>query len=80
MHRNPVERGLVAALELWPWSSYRAFALCGEGTVKLNWQQHSANGKAKAVAVKSRADSMAAKFIFQNRIERPKSFASAKFS
>jgi REP element-mobilizing transposase RayT len=27
IHRNPVERGLVASPELWRWSSYRAYAL-----------------------------------------------------
>ena len=60
MHRNPVERGLVPSPELWRWSSYRAFAFCEEGVVKLNWQRRSTNGKAKAVAASGAADSIAA--------------------
>jgi putative transposase len=36
IHRNPVERGLVAAPEQWRWSSYRWY-LSGEvGPVKIN--------------------------------------------
>ena len=46
MHWNPVKRGLIAAPELWRWSSYRTFAGLEEGVVKLNWQQR-ANGKQK---------------------------------
>src|SRR5215472_5665341 len=39
MHRNPVQRGLVASPELWRWSSYRAYALGEPGRVKVNeWQ------------------------------------------
>ena len=60
MHRNPVERGLVPSPELWRWSSYRAFAFCEEGVVKLNWQRRSTNGKAKAVAASAAAASIAA--------------------
>jgi len=60
MHRNPVQRGLVPAPEFWRWSSYRAFAFCEEGVVKLNWQRRSTNGKVKAVAASSAADSIAA--------------------
>jgi len=60
MHRNPVERGLVPSPELWRWSSYRAFAFCEAGVVKLNWQRRSTNGKAKAVAASGAADSIAA--------------------
>lgn len=36
IHRNPVERGLVASPELWRWSSFRWY-WCGEvGPVKIN--------------------------------------------
>jgi putative transposase len=36
IHRNPVERGLVASPEQWPWSSFRWY-LCGEpGPVQIN--------------------------------------------
>jgi putative transposase len=36
IHRNPVERGLVASPELWRWSSFRWY-LCGEpGPVQIN--------------------------------------------
>ncbi len=36
IHRNPVERGLVAAPEQWRWSSFRWY-LCGEsGAVQIN--------------------------------------------
>ena len=41
MHRNPVKRGLVEAPELWPWSSFRAYAYQEEGAVRLNeWSAH----------------------------------------
>ena len=43
MHWNPVRRGLVAAPELWRWSSYRTFANPKEGIVKLNWQVQLTN-------------------------------------
>ncbi|MFZ0312193.1 MAG: transposase [Candidatus Korobacteraceae bacterium] len=36
MHRNPVRRGLVAAPELWPWSSFRAYAYQERGLVRVN--------------------------------------------
>jgi putative transposase len=36
IHRNPVERGLVASPEQWRWTSFRWY-LCGEpGPVKIN--------------------------------------------
>jgi putative transposase len=39
MHRNPVQRGLVASPELWRWSSFRAYALREAGPVKVNeWE------------------------------------------
>jgi putative transposase len=39
MHRNPVQRGLVASPELWHWSSFRAYALGEAGPVKVNdWE------------------------------------------
>ncbi len=36
MHRNPVERGLVAAPEDWQWSSYRFYLLGEPGPVRVN--------------------------------------------
>jgi putative transposase len=36
MHRNPVTRGLVAAPELWPWSSFRAYAYQESGLVRVD--------------------------------------------
>ncbi len=36
MHRNPVTRRLVNTPELWPWSSFRAYAFGEAGVVKLN--------------------------------------------
>ena len=36
MHRNAVRRGLVAAPELWPWSSFRAYAYQERGLVRVN--------------------------------------------
>ncbi len=36
MHQNPVRRGLVTSPELWPWSSFRAYAFAEPGRVKLN--------------------------------------------
>jgi putative transposase len=39
MHRNPVQRGLVASPELWPWSSFRAYFLGERGRVRVNeWE------------------------------------------
>ncbi|HEY1731596.1 MAG TPA: transposase [Terriglobales bacterium] len=36
IHRNPVKRGLVAAPELWRWSSFRAYAYQEVGPVRVN--------------------------------------------
>ncbi len=36
MHRNPVQRGLAPSPELWPWSSFRAYALAEPGVVRVN--------------------------------------------
>jgi hypothetical protein len=39
MHRNPVQRGLVATPELWRWSSFRSYFLSESGLVKINdWE------------------------------------------
>ncbi len=39
MHRNPVERGLVAQPDQWRWSSFRAYAYGEVGMVRVNeWQ------------------------------------------
>jgi putative transposase len=35
IHRNPVKRGLCAAPEDWPWSSFRAWALGEMGIVEV---------------------------------------------
>ncbi len=35
MHRNPVQRGLVARPEDWPWSSFRHYATGTRGTVEI---------------------------------------------
>ena len=35
LHRNPVKRGLVAAPELWKWSSYRHYVTGEEGVVEI---------------------------------------------
>jgi REP element-mobilizing transposase RayT len=36
MHRNPVQRGLVAKPEDWRWSSYRFYLLDEPGPVRVN--------------------------------------------
>ncbi len=36
IHRNPVERGLVASPELWPWSSFRWYCFGDSGPVRIN--------------------------------------------
>jgi putative transposase len=36
MHRNPVQRGLVASPELWRWSSFRAYFFSEAGPVAVN--------------------------------------------
>jgi hypothetical protein len=39
MHRNPVQRGLVATPELWRWSGFRTYFLGEGGPVKINdWE------------------------------------------
>ena len=39
LHRNPVQRGLVASPELWRWSSFRAYSLGETGPVRVNeWE------------------------------------------
>jgi len=39
MHRNPVNRGLVASPELRRWSSFRAYFLGEAGLVRVNeWE------------------------------------------
>ena len=36
MHRNPVQRGLVAEPEQWAWSSFRSYAYGEAGAVRIN--------------------------------------------
>ena len=36
MHRNPVKRGLVEAVEQWRWSSFRGYAFGDIGLVRVN--------------------------------------------
>ena len=36
MHRNPVQRGLVAEPEQWAWSSFRSYAYGEVGAVRVN--------------------------------------------
>ena len=36
LHRNPVQCGVVASPELWRWSSFRAYALGENGSVRVN--------------------------------------------
>jgi putative transposase len=38
MHRNPVQRGLVAMPEDWPWSSFRHYITGEQGTVEIESQ------------------------------------------
>ncbi len=39
MHRNPVQRDLVASPELWRWSSFRAYFFGEAGPVEVNqWE------------------------------------------
>ena len=37
IHRNPVERGLVARPEDWAWSSYRYYEFGDESVLKMDW-------------------------------------------
>ena len=48
LHRNPVERGLVAGPEDWRWSSYRFYLLGESGAVRVNegWRKISLRGRA----------------------------------
>jgi putative transposase len=53
VHRNPVERGLVASPELWRWSSYRAYAFGETGPVRINqWKVLKLKVRATATKVK----------------------------
>jgi putative transposase len=36
IHRNPVNRGLVASSEQWPWSSFRSYFYGEPGLVRIN--------------------------------------------
>jgi len=36
IHRNPVKRGLVESPDLWPWSSFRAYAFGEQYLVRVN--------------------------------------------
>jgi len=38
IHRNPVNRGLVARPEDWPWSSFRHYATGETGVVEIESQ------------------------------------------
>ena len=38
IHRNPVEHGLVANPEQWPWSSFRHYATGVAGAVEIESQ------------------------------------------
>jgi putative transposase len=42
IHRNPMKRGLCAAPEDWPWSSFRAWALGEPGTVEVESEMAAA--------------------------------------
>jgi putative transposase len=48
LHRNPVERGLVAKPEDWKWSSYRHYALRETGVVEIESQWTAADRERKA--------------------------------
>ncbi len=39
IHRNPVERGLVARAQDWEWSSFRAYAYGEQGRARVNVQE-----------------------------------------
>jgi len=39
IHRNPVQRGLVAQPDEWKWSSFRAYAYHEPGPVRINFQE-----------------------------------------
>ena len=49
IHRNPVERGLVAKPEDWPWSSYRHWLTGEQGRVEIEshwtWNERERSGK-----------------------------------
>ena len=49
MHRNPVERGLVAEPQQWAWSSFRSYAYGEAGAVRLNqWRPAKLKRRAEA--------------------------------
>jgi putative transposase len=47
MHRNPVKRGLVPSPEMWPWSSFRAYAFGEEGLVQIECLKPDKQGRRK---------------------------------
>ena len=47
IHRNPVNRGLVAKPEQWAWSSFRAYAYREKGPVRVNFQEWELKIKAR---------------------------------
>jgi putative transposase len=48
LHRNPVERGLVAKPEDWKWSSYRHYALRETGVIEIESQWTATDREQKA--------------------------------
>ena len=46
IHRNPVKRGLCAAPQDWPWSSFRAWALGETGIVEVESEMMAAQRQA----------------------------------
>jgi hypothetical protein len=63
MHRNPVQRGLVASPELWRWSSFRAYLFGEAGPVAVN--------KWDVLKMKIRARRLRAKSIVARGADRP---------
>jgi REP element-mobilizing transposase RayT len=63
MHRNPVQRGLVASPELWRWSSFRAYLFGEAGPVAVN--------KWDVLKMKIRARRLRAKSIVAGGADRP---------
>jgi hypothetical protein len=54
MHRNPVNRGLVASPELWRWSSFRAYFLGEAGPVRVNDWESKVSAVRRATSRKAR--------------------------
>jgi hypothetical protein len=67
IHRNPVQRGLVASPELWRWSSFRAYLFGEAGPVAVNRPPQNEDTSARRLRAKSIVAGGADRPLLENR-------------